>query len=91
MTIPFYKKCEQTFQKIQNLQIQKGLEKYNRPLDPTNFSIRDLVLHALEENIDQLHYLVAILEKTEEQDEQYLLGKLAITPFKPKYFDLDDE
>ena len=53
--------------------------------------MKELVLHALEENIDQLHYLVAILEKAEHEEEQFLLGKLAVTPYKAKYMDIDDD
>jgi hypothetical protein len=92
-----YTKAQEVFQKIQNQQIQKGLEKYNTPLKSENHTIEELVLHALEENIDQLHYLVAILEKV--QDKKKVIPRLS--PFeeldmmaqshkKPPYADLDD-
>lgn len=59
----FYEKALKTFQRVQKSQINKGLDKYPEPLNPDSWTTIELIEHALQENIDQLHYLTAMLEK----------------------------
>lgn len=59
---PFYKKARELWLDTQINQIIKGIHKYEEPLTPTQWSGEELLTHALEESVDQVHYLVALKE-----------------------------
>jgi hypothetical protein len=41
--------------KVQQEQIQKGMEKYGTPLNPSDWTGKQLLNHAVQENVDQMH------------------------------------
>jgi hypothetical protein len=62
-TFPVYEEARNFWLEVQRGQIQKGLKKYGKPLDPNEWTGSELIEHAVQENVDQLHYLFALREK----------------------------
>jgi len=58
-----YEEARKLWEQIQREQIEKGMVKYGRPLNPDGWTAEELILHAMQENIDQFHYLTALLIK----------------------------
>lgn len=69
LTHPLYKAANFAWQRTQIQQIVKGAEKYPEPLNPDSWTAKQLVEHALQENVDQVHYLVSLGEKVEELEK----------------------
>lgn len=67
---PLYIKADEMAKQTRIDQIIKGAQKYPEPLNPASWSGKELVIHAFQENIDQQHYLVAMLEKFEEMERE---------------------
>jgi len=59
---PLYQKAREHFQRVHMAQIEKGAAKYPEPLNPASWTADQLVEHAMQENVDQMHYLTALLE-----------------------------
>lgn len=70
LTHPLYKAANFAWQRTQIQQIVKGAEKYPEPLNPASWTAKQLVEHALQENVDQVHYLVSLGEKVEELESK---------------------
>lgn len=68
---PTYRKARERFQRVQEEQIMKGAEKYSEPLNHESWSFEDLQNHAMQELVDQVHYVEAMGEKF-----KYLQGRL---------------
>lgn len=68
----FYKLARSKWLTVQKNQIDKGAEKYPTPFDPGEWTSKELVTHALEENIDQLHYIVGLGEKLKVLEKENL-------------------
>lgn len=68
----FYKTARAVWLSVQNKQIQKGAEKYPNPFDPGEWSNDELANHALEENVDQAHYIVGMKQRMNEQEKRIL-------------------
>jgi len=60
---PLYKTARSEWLRVHQEQIDKGAAKYQEPLNPESWTALELVEHALQENIDQFHYLIAIRMK----------------------------
>lgn len=60
-----YVRARSEWKKIHKEQIAKGEVKYPQPLNPETYSLKELIHHAMQENVDQMHYLTALLEKVE--------------------------
>lgn len=73
-----YKQAANITAEIRRDQIIKGAGKYPEPLNPDSWSAEQLIRHGLEENIDQQHYLVALLDKVEKMEItiNFLVGQL---------------
>jgi hypothetical protein len=67
---PFYEKAKELWQKTQNAQILKGLQKYPEPFNPHSWTPEQLLNHALEETVDLTHYLVGLKELLDAKDEE---------------------
>jgi predicted nucleic acid-binding Zn-ribbon protein len=65
---PFYVKAKQIWEAVRIRQIDKGAEKYPEPLNPKSWTARQLLDHGIMENVDQLHYFVALYEKVDEME-----------------------
>lgn len=60
---PTYRKARERFHRVQEEQIMKGAEKYPEPLNHESWSFEDLQNHAMQELVDQVHYVEAMGEK----------------------------
>lgn len=67
---PFYALSREEWIKTQQAQIEKGAEKYPEPFTPSSWSNEQLVEHAIQENVDQLHYIVGMKERMEQQEQE---------------------
>lgn len=67
---PFYKNARNEWIKMQDEQILKGSEKYPEPFTPSSWSNEQLAEHAIQENVDQLHYIVGMKERMEQQEKE---------------------
>lgn len=65
-----YEDARLFWQQTQAEQIRKGAEKYSEPLNPRSWSAHELVVHAMQENVDQAHYLTALDKLTKEMRKQ---------------------
>jgi hypothetical protein len=67
---PLYIDAQNFWNDVQRQQIIKGMEKYPEPLNPQSWTFEQLIEHAMQENVDQAHYLTALREKSREQDKR---------------------
>lgn len=67
LSSPFYKKAKKFWEAVRIGQIHKGAEKYDEPFTPSSWTNEELVVHAIQENVDQLHYIIGMKERMEEQ------------------------
>jgi hypothetical protein len=102
---PFYQRARDLWLETQVDQIIKGLHKYEEPFNPRSWTAEELLKHAMQENVDQQHYLVGLYEHIEDlkraneyfKEENARLRKEleqarhTLPVLKPSYFDLDDE
>lgn len=65
----FYKEAHQIWQDIQQEQIRKGAEKYPLPFNPDNWTENELLQHAMQENVDQVHYMYGMYLKIKQRNE----------------------
>lgn len=65
---PFYEQSKKFWEAVRIGQIHKGAEKYPEPFTPSSWTNEQLVIHAVMENVDQLHYIVGMKERMEEQE-----------------------
>jgi hypothetical protein len=75
-----YRSARRLWQIIQLQQIEKGEAKYPEPLTPSSWTFKELVEHAVQENVDQMHYLMAIQIKCERMasENHFLKNENAI-------------
>jgi hypothetical protein len=66
MANQLYKDANFAWQRTQVKQIIKGAEKYPEPLNPFSWTGTELVEHALQESVDQVHYLTGLLAQIKE-------------------------
>ncbi|MFB4471746.1 hypothetical protein ACDI16_02110 [Oceanobacillus caeni] len=75
---PFYRKVDQITDEVKQMQIRKGAEKYSEPFTPSSWTGKELAIHALQELRDGQVYVVGLLERIEElEDELYDLKESA--------------
>lgn len=67
---PFYKEAHECWHLTQNGQIRKGAEKYPEPFNPANWTIYELMEHAMQENVDQAHYIYGMYTKMYEMEKE---------------------
>lgn len=68
--IDLYKRARMWWLKTQVEQMEKGLEKYGRPLDPQEWTSEQLVEHIMQESVDLVHYVMALREKCNELERR---------------------
>lgn len=71
---PFYKDANEFREKIRIGQIVKGSRKYPEPFTTASWSNQEIIEHAMQENVDQTHYIYAALERM--QTLQNELGEM---------------
>lgn len=64
-----YRSARKAWVEIHQKQVRKGFEKYPEPLNPDSWTEEELIIHAMEENIDQFHYLTALLLKARARED----------------------
>lgn len=70
---PFYQQAKEVWEKVREGQIIKGSEKYQEPFTPSSWTNTQLVEHAIQENVDQLHYIVGMQQRMESQHNYILV------------------
>lgn len=60
---PLYDEARSYFAEVQGGQIEKGREKYPADLNEDDWTALDLIDHAMQEAVDQIHYLTALRRK----------------------------
>lgn len=66
----FYKEAKNYRDLVTIEQILKGAEKYKEPLNPRSWTVKQLVEHAMQENVDQGHYIYAIQSLIESESRE---------------------
>lgn len=59
---PFYKEAADYREKIRQGQIVKGSDKYPEPFNSASWTTKQLLEHAMQENVDQGHYIYGLFE-----------------------------
>lgn len=67
---PFYKKVDKLVEDVRMTQLRKGAEKYPEPFTPSNWTGKELAIHALQELRDAQVYVVGMLERIEELEHE---------------------
>lgn len=67
---PFYKESNEYREIIRLGQILKGAEKYPEPFNPHSWKPEELLAHAMQENVDQGHYIYGLYEKIREMEKE---------------------
>lgn len=64
---PFYQDVNEYREMVRVGQILKGAEKYPEPFTTSSWSNDEIIEHAMQENVDQAHYIYAAKERMEVQ------------------------
>ena len=67
---PFYQRVRNLWAETQNEQILKGLHKYPEAFNPRSWTPEQLLKHALQESVDQVTYLVGLMELIEDMEKK---------------------
>lgn len=59
---PFYEDAHTYREAVRRGQIVKGLSKYGRPFNSSDWTAEELLAHAMQENVDQAHYIYGLYE-----------------------------
>lgn len=63
LTHRFYQDVNDYREKIRVGQILKGAQKYPEPFTTASWSNEEIIAHAMQENVDQSHYIYAAFER----------------------------
>jgi hypothetical protein len=74
---PLYGQASSWWLRVQGEQISKGISKYPTPLRAEDWTFAQFLEHAMQENVDQAHYLTALKAKASEFDKMALTLKKA--------------
>lgn len=66
---PFYLSAQEYWLATQRGQIEKGAGKYPEPFNPDSWTAKELADHAMQENVDQAHYITGLLHKLEKMEQ----------------------
>jgi hypothetical protein len=72
---PFYSEANKYREQERIGQIVKGSEKYKEPFDPTSWTAKELLSHAMQENVDQGHYIYGLYTKIEALEMELAQAK----------------
>ena len=67
---PFYKDAHTYRELTRHGQIVKGAEKYDEPFTPSSWTALELLQHAMQENVDQAHYIYGMYQKVQEMEKE---------------------
>lgn len=70
---PLYGQASSWWMRVQGEQIGKGVSKYPTPLRSQDWTFSQFLEHAMQENVDQAHYLTALKIKAAEYDNMELM------------------
>lgn len=66
---PFYEDANSYRESVRLDQILKGAEKYPEPFNPKSWTSKQLVEHAMQENVDQAHYIYGLFTRIVELEQ----------------------
>jgi antitoxin component HigA of HigAB toxin-antitoxin module len=87
----FYKRAAEYREGERIGQIIKGAHKYPEPFNPFSWSPRQLLQHAMQENVDQGHYIYGLYEWLEKLGKEYDILKLEIDNWRKDRNEWKDE
>lgn len=64
-----YREAKERILRAQNHQVRYGLDKYPEALNPDSWDILETIDHAMDEMVDQMHYMQMLRIKLEERLE----------------------
>lgn len=73
---PLYSKTRDVWEKAQFNQILKGAKKYPETFNPRSWDNDELFNHAVEESIDQMHYIVGMKQRIDELTNQIAMERV---------------
>lgn len=74
----FYQEANEYREQVRVGQIIKGSEKYTEPFTPSSWSALELAEHAMQENMDQAHYIYGLAKKAEGLESKVELYETAL-------------
>jgi hypothetical protein len=81
---PFYSEANKYREQERIGQIVKGSEKYQEPFNPASWTAKQLLSHAMQENVDQGHYIYGLYEKIEEMERELVKYKNRCKDYEAK-------
>lgn len=66
----FYNQVDEFRDDVKFEQLAKAAEKYDKPFDPDDWTPKELLTHAFQENYDQSVYIVGLYKKIEKLEEK---------------------
>jgi hypothetical protein len=67
---PFYADVNQYRETVRREQILKGAHKYPEPFTTASWTNQQIIDHAMQENVDQAHYIYAALERFKQYEKE---------------------
>jgi chromosome segregation ATPase len=67
---PFYAEANQYRETVRREQVLKGAHKYPEPFTTASWTNQEIIDHAMQENVDQAHYIYAAKERMEELEKE---------------------
>jgi predicted lipoprotein len=68
----FYKDAKAYIEKMRIGQILKGANKYPEPFTTASWTSEQIIQHAMQENVDQAHYIYAAMERMWQLEKDLL-------------------
>lgn len=66
----FYRDAHNYREQVRREQILKGAAKYPEPFNPDSWTAQELLQHAMQENVDQGHYISGLAEKVQAIEKE---------------------
>jgi hypothetical protein len=66
---PFYAEANQYRETVRREQVLKGAHKYPEPFTTASWTNQEIIDHAMQENVDQAHYIYAAKERMEQLEK----------------------
>lgn len=93
---PFYKDANEYREHKRIGQILKGAHKYPEPFTTSSWTSEQIIEHAMQENVDQAHYIYAAHERMQELEQNLREAEQTIRELQRKdrvsrYLELEQE
>jgi chromosome segregation ATPase len=82
---PFYAEANQYRETVRREQVLKGAHKYPEPFTTESWTNQEIIDHAMQENVDQAHYIYAAKERMEELERELKRAESAAGEYQQAY------